>query len=189
MGGAYSSRSGRLRGETVRAFFDRIYIGAAYLAGAFLIGTLLAVLIGIFGRLLQFHTPGLDAYAGYSMAASSFLALAHTLRRGEHIRVTLVLQHLRPARGRVLDAMCYFIAILVSAALAWFSIRLAWQSHLFHDISTGLDATPLWIPQIGMVIGTSLLFCSFVQGLIELLTRSGPTEAAKATDALAVHGE
>ena len=31
-----------------------------------------------------------------------------------------------------------------------YSARLAWQSHVFHDISTGVDATPLWIPQLPM---------------------------------------
>lgn len=160
------------------ALLDRIYTGAAYLAGIFLIGTLVAVLAGIFGRLLHFHIPGLDAYAGYSMATSSFLALAHTLRRHEHIRVTLVLQSLPPAIGRVLDAACYFVAVVASATLAWFSFHLAWQSYLFNDISTGLDATPLWIPQIGMVLGSSLFLCAFAQGFLELLSGSQTSEIA-----------
>jgi hypothetical protein len=45
----------------------------------------------------HFHLPGTDAYAGYLMAASGFLALAHTLKRGEHIRVTLLLSALTGA--------------------------------------------------------------------------------------------
>ena len=52
----------------------------------------------IVGRLLGFNVPGTDAYAGYCMAAAGFLALAHTLKRGEHIRVTLLLEHCA-ARG------------------------------------------------------------------------------------------
>ena len=48
-----------------------------------------------FQRQMHFHLPGTDAYAGYLMAAAGFLALAHTLKRGEHIRVTLLLSHLR----------------------------------------------------------------------------------------------
>ena len=35
-------------------------------------------LLSILGRELHFHVPGTDAYAGYLMAASGFLALAHT---------------------------------------------------------------------------------------------------------------
>jgi hypothetical protein len=46
--------------------------------------------------------------------------------------------------------------------LSFFAWRLAWQSHLFHDISTGSDATPLWIPQILMGLGSSVLSLAFL---------------------------
>ena len=49
--------------------------------------------------------------------------------------------------------------------LAYYSIRLAWQSHLFHDVSTANDATPLWIPQLGMAIGTLILLIAFIDEL------------------------
>src|SRR5947207_2814958 len=76
-----------------RRTLDSLYHAAGYLAALFLIGTLAMVLLGIAGRLLHFHVPGTDAYAGYCMAAAGFLALAHTLKRGEHIRVSLILEH------------------------------------------------------------------------------------------------
>ncbi len=77
----------------MRRALDSLYNAAAYLAALFMIGTLVMVLLGIFGRLLDFQVRGTDAYAGYFMAGSGFLALAHTLARGEHIRVTLILEH------------------------------------------------------------------------------------------------
>jgi hypothetical protein len=57
-----------------------------------MVGLLGMVLLSIVGRQFHFHLPGTDAYAGYLMAAAGFLALAHTLKRGEHIRVTLLLR-------------------------------------------------------------------------------------------------
>ena len=61
----------------------------------------------------------------------------------------------------------------LAGLLAFYSARLVWQSHAFHDISTGNDATPLWIPQLGMALGTLLLFVAFVDDLlIELRGRS-----------------
>ncbi len=86
---------------TPRRALDALYLSAGYLAAVLLAGTLAMVLLGIAGRLLDFHVPGTDAYAGYCMAGCGFLALAHTLKRGEHIRVTLVLEHLgaRPKRA------------------------------------------------------------------------------------------
>jgi hypothetical protein len=45
-------------------------------------------------------------------------------------------------------------------------VRLAWQSYQFHDISTGNDATPLWIPQLSMAAGNVILAIAFVDLLI-----------------------
>src|SRR5881397_2221614 len=112
------------------------------------------ILLGIFGRIFDFQVRGSDAYAGYAMAASGFLALAHTLKRGEHIRVTLVLEHLGPKARSVLERAALVVAMLLAALFAYYSARLAFQSWQFNDISTGNDATPLWIPQLAMAAGT-----------------------------------
>lgn len=130
------------------------------------------VLLSIISRQLHFHVPGTDAYAGYLMAAAGFLALAHTLKRGEHIRVTLLLNALRGRWRRGFELWALGIATLLAVLFAYYSCKLAWQSHEFHDISTGSDATPLWIPQIAMALGTVVLALAFVDELVmELLGR------------------
>lgn len=150
----------------MRSKLDALYDAAAYLAALFLVGTLLMVLLGIFGRLLGFQVRGTDAYAGYLMAGVGFLALAHTLMRGEHIRVTLVLEHASATGKRWLERWSLAVALVLSAAFAWYSIRLAWQSYAFHDVSTGNDATPLWIPQLSMAAGNVVLATAFVDLLL-----------------------
>ena len=144
----------------MRRALDKLYDAAAYLAALFLVGTLAMVLLGIFGRLLGVQVRGTDAYAGYFMAGCGFLALAHTLVRGEHIRVSLLLEHSGAAR-RWLERWSLAVALLLAIAFAWYSIRLAWQSYQFHDISTGIDATPLWIPQLAMAAGNLILAIAF----------------------------
>jgi len=161
----------------MRGFLDRIYDGAAYAAAVFMIGTLVFVLLGIFGRILGFHLRGTDAYAGYCMAACGFLALAHTLRQGEHIRVTLVLDHVAPRVRRALELACLVAGIALAGLLAGYSVRLAWQSHAFNDISTANDATPLWIPQLGMAAGALLLAAAFVEAFVLALRGEMPLRA------------
>ena len=146
----------------MRRLLDRLYDGAAAGAALCLIGLLGMVLLGIAGRLLHFHLPGTDAYAGYLMAASGFLALAHTLKRGEHIRVTLLLSRLQGTARRALELWALAVAMLLAGLLAAYSLRLVWQSHAFNDISTGNDATPLWLPQLAMAAGTLILLVAFV---------------------------
>ena len=150
----------------IRRALDGLYAAAAWLAAAFLVGTLVMVLVAIAGRWLNFHVPGTDAYAGYCMAASGFLALAHTLRRNEHIRVTLVIERLGGRARRGLELWALAASTLLSALFAVYSIRLAYQSYDFHDISTANDATPLWIPQLAMAAGTVILLVAFVDELV-----------------------
>ena len=153
----------------MRRLLDFLYDSAAALAALFMVGLLGMVLLSIASRQFHFHVPGTDAYAGYLMAASGFLALAHTLKRGEHIRVTLILSHLHGGARRGLEIWALTAAVLIAGLFAWFSVRLAWQSHAFNDISTGNDATPLWIPQLSMALGAVVLLIAFIDEWVQEL--------------------
>ena len=150
----------------MRKALDTLYDGAAWLAALCMIGLLAMVLLSIVSRLAHFHVPGTDAYAGYLMAGAGFLALAHTLKRQEHIRVTLVINALRGRARRALEVWSLGAATILAGLGAWYSVRLSWQSHLFDDISTGNDATPLWIPQLSMAIGNLILLVAFVDEFV-----------------------
>lgn len=150
----------------MRKLLDALYDGAAALAALCMVGLLGMVLLSIAGRQLHFHLPGTDAYAGYLMAAAGFLALAHTLKKGEHIRVTLLLAALKGTPRRAMEIWALGAATLLALLSAWYSCRLSWQSYTFHDVSTGNDATPLWIPQLGMAAGSVILAVAFVDELV-----------------------
>lgn len=146
----------------MRRLLDFIYDAAAWLAALAMVGTLAMVLTSILGRLLHFHLPGTDAYAGYAMAAAGFLALAHTLKKNEHIRVTLFIGRLAGGARRGFEIWSLSAAVLLSGLLAFFAVRLVLVSRDFNDISTASDATPLWIPQLAMAIGCVILCIAFI---------------------------
>ena len=150
----------------MRRALDALYDGAAALGGLFMVLLLVMVLLSILSRQLGFNVPGIDAYAGYMMAASGFLALAHTLKRGEHIRVTLLIGALTGGAKRALELWALLAGSSLALLFAGYSMRLAWQSHKFHDISTSNDATPLWIPQLTMAVGTSILALALLDELV-----------------------
>jgi len=155
----------------VRKALDTLYDAAGYLAAFFMVGILLMVLASVVGRLVGFNLRGSDAYAGYCMAAASFLALAHTLKRGEHIRVTLFLERFKGRFKRPLDLWSHVAGTFFCAILAFYSVRLAWQSHAYNDISQGNDATPLWIPQVAMAVGAIVLLVAMVDDFVLLIRR------------------
>ena len=150
----------------LRRALDGLYDGCAALAALFMVGLLVMVMLSILGRQLHFNVPGIDAYAGYMMAGAGFLALADTLKCGEHIRVTLLIGRLTGAAHRGMELWSLFAASLLALLSAFYSGRLAWQSYTFHDISTSNDATPLWIPQLSMALGTTVLAIAFIDELV-----------------------
>ncbi len=169
----------------MRKFLNALYDGAAGLAALFMVLMLVMVLASIAGREFGFYIRGTDAYAGYFMAAAGFLALAHTLKKGEHIRVTLLITKLSGLPQKALEVWSLFAASALACVAAFYSGKLAYQSWQFHDISTGNDATPLWIPQLSMAIGTAILAIAFIDELI--LEIRG--KRVQATSAESLHNE
>lgn len=153
----------------MRACLDAAYRGCAYLAGLFLVALLVAICLQIAGGLFSFYLRGTDAVAGYCMAAAIFLAMPYTLRAGDHIRVTLVLQRLGGKARRGMELFCLVAAVLLSAYFAWFSVRQVYLSYIFGEVSQSDDRAPLWIPQIGMAVGVVMLCLAFVEQLIDEL--------------------
>lgn len=178
----------------MRAALKRLYEIAGLLGGAFMVLLLAFVLYSVgpgvglwleqtFGlpNPLSYVARSADEFAGYAMLASSFLALASTFGRGEHIRVTLFLQRLQGTPRRLAELWCLGVGTLLSGYLAWFSVKLCWQSYEINDLSTGLIAVPLWIPQVGMAVGAVILCIAVVEQLVVVAT-GGPLMAEPSGD-------
>jgi TRAP-type C4-dicarboxylate transport system permease small subunit len=162
----------------VRSFLDPLFRLLGGLAAFFIFATLAIEVANIAGRQLGFSMAGMDAYAGYFLAAGSFLAMGYALRQGDHIRVSLILQRLHGRARWSMEVLCLVVATLLSCYFAWFAARLVWGSYAFNDISQNVDATPLWIPQLAMAIGLAGLALAFIEQLIYVLvTRELPPQA------------
>lgn len=153
----------------MRSVLDPFYTALGALGALFILATLVVEVAGIAGRELGYSMAGLDAYAGYFLAAGSFLAMAYALRRGDHIRVTLILGRLSGRPRYWMEVLCLVVATLLSAYFAWFSAKLVWGSYAYHDVSQNVDATPLWIPQLSMAVGLLGLAIAFAEQLVVTL--------------------
>ncbi len=145
------------------AFF---YRALGVLACASMVLAFLSIALGVAAREFGLDlVAGLDAYAGYAIASALFLALPMTLQRSEHIRVTLFLDKL-PARPRAaLEYWGLAAGLALATYFAVFACRLVWISYTTHDVSPGADATPLWIPQTAMALGSVGFALAFAEAL------------------------
>ena len=78
--------------DQLTRYFYRLLITLACVS---MVATFVIVMLGILARQVTFiNTQGLDAYAGYAIAATLFFALPTALMHGDHIRVTLLLDRM-----------------------------------------------------------------------------------------------
>jgi len=145
----------------IRKGLDQLYRISGAVSAAFLV--LICVLVSLqvifnlitklFGTSIALTIPSYAEIAGFFLAAASFLALAYTLMRGGHIRVTLVLSYLPKGARLVFEVLGLSLCAATAIYATWFMGSLTLESLRYGDLSPGIVAIPLWIPQLSLTIG------------------------------------
>ena len=150
--------------DQLTRYFYRLLITLACVS---MVAAFVIVMLGILARQVTFiNIQGLDAYAGYALAATLFFALPTALMHGDHIRVTLVLDRLGQRARAGFEWGALIAALGLAVYLAWFAMRAVWLSYITHDVSPAADATPRWIPQLSMAIGCVAFALAFLDAIV-----------------------
>jgi TRAP-type C4-dicarboxylate transport system permease small subunit len=159
----------------MRRLLDTLFRLCAVLAALFLLAILLLILAQTIGRQVGVVVPSTNEMAGLCMAATTFLALAPTLRAGGHIRVTLVISRLGPRVRMWTEIWCQLFALFIVGYFAWYAADLALASYERGRVTPGLIALPLWPPQAGVAFGLVMLAVALVEALAEVLWGRTPS--------------
>ncbi|MCP3970688.1 MAG: TRAP transporter small permease [Rhodobacteraceae bacterium] len=155
-------------GNAVRAVLDTVYLVAGLLAALCLIAILTLIVMQMLARWTGEVAPGIPEYAGYFMAAASFLAFANALNRGSHIRVSILINAVGPNVRRVMEIWCFGIGTAIAWYFVYFARSFVYWSWKFNDVSQGQDRTALWIPQSFVLLGAAILAVALTDNLIHL---------------------
>lgn len=171
----------------LRRSLDRLYLGSAWLAAGFIAAICLLVVsqVGLnlldrvssmlTGEAIGLTIPSYADFTGFFLAAASFLALAYTLRQGGHIRVTLVIAHLGRRARHILEIWCLLLATAVTLYFSWYTFSLTRESFIYNDLSPGMVAVPIWIPQSALLVGLVILSIALVDELTAALRGRTPS--------------
>src|SRR5262249_57171319 len=89
----------------LRAFLDRLYLFAGYLAGAFVVAIFVLMMWLSAGRPLGFNIPAGGDIIFLGMAGAAFFRLAHPFRSRDMIPVRLLVDTVRGPRRRRLQVV------------------------------------------------------------------------------------
>jgi len=178
----------------MRRALDWLYRGSAALAAVFLVAICVVVAVqvaanaanalygAVTGRALGWMVPSYADFAGYFLGASAFLGLAPTLRTGGHVRVGLLLDAVAGGKRRLLEGTALVAGVTASGYFAFYMARLVAESLRFGDVSPGIVAVPLWLPQSALALGLVVLTISLTDDLVAVLRGQPASYQQRADD-------
>ena len=189
--------------SALRRALDALYRLSGALAALFLVAICVVVLLQVganivdkiakwtTGTAIGLVVPSYAEFAGFFLAASSFLALAYTLRHGGHVRVSLFVRRFAGGPRRALELWCTGVAALLAGYFAYFAIRLVYDSWRFGDLSPGLVPVPIWIPQTSLALGLVILAIALLDEFAVVLRghEAAYMAAERTLEAMVEHGE
>jgi TRAP-type C4-dicarboxylate transport system permease small subunit len=161
--------------STLRTFLDRLYLFAGYAAGAFLVLIFGIMMFMSVGRQFGLNIPAGDDFASWCMAAMAFLGLAHTFKKGEIIRVGVLIEQVTGRKRWLLEVFALGISAAFTLYFTWSALSMTYDSFRFNDMAQGVLPVPLWIPQIGYSGGLVILAVALVDEMIHVLKGNKPT--------------
>jgi len=99
----------------------------------------------------------------YFMIWSTFLGASHVLKRGEHIRLNILIGRLSPTKQKYLDLITNVIGLGFSVMLAISGFHLVYDAYVTGETSSSLARVPMWIPYSIMPLAGILLVLRFLE--------------------------
>ncbi len=155
-------------------------VGIAVAAAALLASLALIAWSVVMRYFLNHPIAWIDELVGYLLVVSVMLAAADALHEGEHIAVDIVTEKL-PARGRRIVLLFGLAAVAACGMLLVFEgYDMVSFSKMVNLLSNGYLAVPMWIPQLAVPIGGTLLCAAAIAGFAAAWRdKTGPPPAAQ----------
>lgn len=174
----------------MRAILDGLYKGSSAAAAVCLCIIASLVLVQVCGRILDsllrvvdmpivgITVPSLNEIAGFLFVGATFLALAPTLRKADHIRVSMLIKAVPLGFRPVLETVVLIIATAIAAYAAYHGILQVVDSIQFSTVSFGTIPIALWIPQSALAAGLVVFAIALADELVAVIRTGTPTYQA-----------
>lgn len=162
----------------MRKILDGLYRYSAFLSAASMVSIAVIVVIQVVFRILNsiyfsltndslgLLFPSSAEFVGFLMVATSFLGLAYTLRKNGHIRVSILLNNVPEKLHWLFEHICLGLGTVFTGFIFYHTVLFVYDSYVFDEVSYGIVAVPLFIPQLFMLLGVGVVFVAFLDDLL-----------------------
>jgi TRAP-type C4-dicarboxylate transport system permease small subunit len=150
----------------MRKLLDRTYDASLFVAGVFLVG-IFAVMIGeAVLRKMGSYITGASELVGWFCAAAGFLAMAATFKRGDMVRVGLLVDRLSDRVRKPVLLACLLLAFVFTAFMLWAVAVYLWDGWRVGEMTQGMIEIAVWIPKLSFLVGVFLLLVAVIDELL-----------------------
>ncbi len=158
----------------MRRFLDRLYSASGALAALCLASICVLMLAQAVGREFGLLIRVADDLTSWLCAAAAFLALGHTFRHGELVRVGLFIDWLPRGPRRAAEIVALGITAAFIGYMNWAVASFVYDSWKFKEVAQGLVKIPIWIPQLCFVVGALIFMLAILDELVAVLRGQKP---------------
>jgi TRAP-type C4-dicarboxylate transport system permease small subunit len=159
----------------MRRSLDFLYNASGFLAGLFVIAIVVLIMAQIVGRWFGILVPSTEDFSGWFLGASSFLALAYTLRTGGHIRVNILIRHFGPRLRYWQEVGVLALGLALATFMAYWLVHMVWESYVFEERSRGYIAVDIWIVQIPVALGAVVFNIAMLDEFVHTIRTGKPS--------------
>ncbi len=141
---------------------DFVYAASLGLAGLFLVGIFALMILEPLFRWAGSYISGANELVGWFCAAAGFLALPATFKRGEMIRVSMLVDRLPASVRKPVLMLCLAIGFVYVSFMVWAVGSYLWDGWRASETTQGMLVIPVWVPQLSFLLGAVLLWIAIV---------------------------
>ena len=168
----------------MRKFLDRTYDISLFLAGVFLVAIFVVMIVESVLRKMGGYIPGASELIGWFCAAAGFLALPATFKRGDMVRVGVLIDAFPDRLRKGMLLLCLTLAIVFTVYMVWAVGSYLWGGWKTDELTQGMIEIPVWIPQLSFLLGVFLLLVAVIDEMVVALVT--PAALLKAEKAMSV---
>ena len=165
--------------SALRRALDGLYATGGALAAVCVLVILVLMIGASVGRPLGWRVAWINDVVAWLCAASAFLGMAYSFRNGDFVRVTLVLDSVKPGVRRWLEAGSLAVALVAIGYLGFWAVRFTLESYEFNDIAGNMVAIPIWLPQMGFVVGSLIFVVAVLDECVCVIRGAKPSYVAR----------
>ncbi len=166
----------------MRRLLDALYSAGAGLAALSLLSIFGIMMAQVVMREMQLQLPAADDISAYLCVSTTFFALAATFKRGELIRVGMLLDKLSPGPRRLAELGVLGLAAALMAYVTFWTAQDMWFSWEIDEVAQGTVPIPLWIPKIAVPAGAGLLLIAIIDEFVIVLRGAKPSYVVAAEE-------